>query len=82
MQGDGDRISVRTWLIHQAGLWFPISPTLKEVMALYHLTFIQVSINFVRTVLAVDVLMRIEEHEFTAEDLLHVYCIVQPRRNS
>ena len=31
--------------------------------------------------LAVDALMRREEKEFTTEDLLHMYCIVRPRRN-
>ena len=47
VEGHGDRISVRTWLIHQAGLRFPISPILKEVMARYRLTFMQVLMNFV-----------------------------------
>ena len=47
MEGNGDRIPVHIWMIHQAGLWFPINPMLKKVMALCHLTFIQVSINFV-----------------------------------
>ena len=41
VKGDGNRISVRIWLIHQAVLRFPIS--LKEVMAECHLTFMQVS---------------------------------------
>ena len=32
--------------------------------------------------LVVDGLISREEQEFIAENLLHVYCIVQPRRNS
>ena len=31
VQGHGDRIPVRAWLIHQARLQIPISPMLKEV---------------------------------------------------
>ena len=50
-------------------------------MALCCLTFMQVSINFIRTVLAVDALMKREEKEFVAKDLLHVYYIVRPRKN-
>ncbi|GFZ14631.1 hypothetical protein Acr_24g0008210 [Actinidia rufa] len=42
----------------------------------------QVLMNFVRTVLAVDALMKREDKEFTTKDLLHIYCIVRPRRNS
>ena len=52
-----NHIPVCTWLIHQVGLKFPLSPLLKEVMALCCLTFMQVSVNFVWTVLVVDVLM-------------------------
>ncbi|GFY97745.1 hypothetical protein Acr_12g0002860 [Actinidia rufa] len=52
-------IPICTWLIHQAGLRFLINPMLKEVMARYRLTFMQVSINFVHTVLAVDMLVDI-----------------------
>ncbi|GFZ11576.1 hypothetical protein Acr_22g0009740 [Actinidia rufa] len=44
VEGEGNRIPVWTWFIHQVGLR--------------------------------------EEHEFTAEDLLHVYCIVRPKRNA
>ena len=54
VEGNGDHIPVRIWLIYQAGLRFPISPILKEVMARCHLTFMQVSVNFVQTVLMVD----------------------------
>ena len=57
VEGEGNRIPVRTWMIHQASLKFPLSTLLKEVMALCYLTFMQVSVNFVRTMLAVDVLM-------------------------
>ena len=45
--GNRDRIPIHIWLIHQAGLRFPISPMLKEVVAGCHLTFMQVSVNFV-----------------------------------
>ena len=58
VEGNGNHIPVRTWLIHQAGLRFIISPMLKEVMARCRLTFMQVSVNFVKTVLAMDTLMR------------------------
>ncbi|GFS42909.1 hypothetical protein Acr_00g0082470 [Actinidia rufa] len=34
VKGYKDRITVRTWLIHQAGLRFPISPMLKECQGL------------------------------------------------
>ena len=56
-EGNGNRIPVRTRLIHQAGLRFPISPMLKEVMARCRLTFMQMSVNVVRTMLAVNALM-------------------------
>ena len=46
------------------------------------LLFMQVSVNFVRTMLAMEVLVRKKENEFTTEDLLHMYCIVRHRRNS
>ena len=49
-------------------------------MVCFHLTFKQVSINFVQTVLAVDTLMRQMELSFSAEDLLHVYTIVQLKK--
>ena len=57
VRGHDDRIPLRTWLIHQASLWVLVSPMFKEVMARCGLTFMQVSINFVRTVLAIDILM-------------------------
>ncbi|GFZ03497.1 hypothetical protein Acr_16g0001210 [Actinidia rufa] len=41
----------------------------------------QISVNFVRTVLVVEALMQREGLEFTAEDLLHVYCVVKPTKN-
>ncbi|GFZ19786.1 hypothetical protein Acr_28g0004910 [Actinidia rufa] len=41
----------------------------------------EVSVNFVRTMLAVEALMQRERLEFTAEDLFHVYCVVKPRKN-
>ena len=49
-------IFVRIKLIHQSGLQFPISLFLKEVMSRCCLTFMQVSLNFVRTFLAVQAL--------------------------
>ena len=58
-----------------------MSPLLKEVMALCRFIFMQVSINFVWTLLAVDVLMKREGLEFIAMDLLHVYYIVWPKRD-
>ena len=60
VEGESNHIPIQTWLIHQVGLKFPFSPLLKEVMALRRLTFMQVSVNFIRTVLAMDVLMRRE----------------------
>ena len=58
VESHGDRIHVRTWLIHQVDLRFPISPLLKEVMARCRLTFMQMLINFVQIVLVVYTLMR------------------------
>ena len=72
VEGEGDQIPVRTWLIHQAGLRFPMRKLLKTVLSLSRLTFMQVSVNFVQTVLAMDALMRREKQEFNAEELLHV----------
>ena len=79
IEGNENHILVRIWLIHQAGLIFPISPLLNEVMARCRLTFMQMSVNFVRTMLTVDMLMQKEGMPFDASDLLHVYCIVRPR---
>ena len=73
-----DCILVCTWLTHQAGLQFLISPMLKEVMACYRLTFMQGSVNFVRTMLSVDTLMRREGLQFNAYDLLHMYTVLRP----
>ena len=39
----------------------------------------QVSVNFVRTVLAVDMLMQILDKSFNTEDLLHVYTVFWPK---
>ena len=38
-RGNSNHIPIRIWIIHQAGLWFPISLMLKELMARYGLTF-------------------------------------------
>ena len=46
IEGNGNRIPIRIWLIHQVRLKFPISPLLKEVMARCQLTIMQVSVNF------------------------------------
>ncbi|GFZ00552.1 hypothetical protein Acr_14g0001870 [Actinidia rufa] len=81
VEGEGNRVPIRTWFIHQAGLRFPISKLLKVVLSMCQLTFMHVSVNFVRTILAMDALMQREEQEITAEDLLHVYCVVYPRKN-
>ena len=42
----------------------------------------QVSINFIRIVLIVDTLMQILNKPFNAEDLLHIYNVVRPKRES
>ena len=81
VEGEGNRMPIRTWFIYQAGLRFPLSKLLRRVLSICGLTFMQISVNFVRTVLAVEALMLRENLEFTAEDLLHVYCLVKPRRN-
>ena len=49
-------------------------------MACCHFTFMQVSVNFVQTVLTVDTLMHQMELPFSVEDLLHVYTIVRSKR--
>ena len=46
-----------------------------------HLMFMQVLMNFVRIVLAVDTLMRQQNLYFIASDLLHVYTVVHPKRD-
>ena len=53
---------------------------LKEMMARCGLTFMKVSINFVRTVLTVDALMRREGLPFSTSDLMNVYTVVRPMR--
>ncbi|GFS40390.1 hypothetical protein Acr_00g0068260 [Actinidia rufa] len=50
-------------------------------MARCRLTFMQVSVNFVRTVLAVDTLIRLMEKPFSAEDLLHICIVVLPKES-
>ncbi|GFZ16757.1 hypothetical protein Acr_26g0000270 [Actinidia rufa] len=50
VRGHDDHNPVRTWLIHQVGLRFLISPMLKEVMARCDVIFMQVSMNFVSIV--------------------------------
>ncbi|GFY88713.1 beta glucosidase 40 [Actinidia rufa] len=57
-----------------------VSPLLKEVIACCGLTFMQVSINFVKTVLIVNTLMRREWLPFLASNLLNVYTVVPPKR--
>ena len=52
---------------------------LKEVMARCRLTFMQVSINFIWTVLVVDTLMCLMDKLFNVEDLLHVYIVVRAK---
>ena len=47
VEGEGNRIPIRTWFIHQARLRFPLSQLLKKMMALYRLTFMQVLMNFI-----------------------------------
>ncbi|GFZ01113.1 hypothetical protein Acr_14g0007480 [Actinidia rufa] len=78
VEGVGNRMPIRTWFIYQAGLRFPLSKLLRSVLSICGLTFMQVSVNFVRTVLAVEALMQREGLEFTAEDLFHVYCVEFP----
>ncbi|GFY97773.1 hypothetical protein Acr_12g0003140 [Actinidia rufa] len=81
VEGEGNRIPIRTWFIYQAGLRFPLSKLLRTVLSLCGLTFMQILVNFVQTVLAVEALMQREGLEFTTDDLLHVYCVVKPRKN-
>ena len=53
---------------------------LKEVMAQCGLNIVQVSINFVRTVLSIDTLMRREGLSFSTFSLLNIYTEVQPKQ--
>ncbi|GFS44222.1 hypothetical protein Acr_00g0089220 [Actinidia rufa] len=55
---------------------------LKEVMTRCHLTFMQVSVNFVRIVLAVDTLMRQVNLPFSVANLLYMYTVVRPNRET
>ncbi|GFY95170.1 hypothetical protein Acr_10g0005550 [Actinidia rufa] len=79
MRGHGDRIPIHTWLIHHAELRFLLSPMLKKLMALCDLTFMQVYINFVTTMLTIDTLMRRQGLPFFAFDLLNIYMGVRPK---
>ncbi|GFY92773.1 S-adenosyl-L-methionine-dependent methyltransferases superfamily protein [Actinidia rufa] len=81
VEGEGNWMPNRTWFIYQAGLRFPLSKLLRTVLSICGLTFMQISVNFVQTVLVVEALMQREGLEFTAEDLFHVYCVVKPRKN-
>ena len=54
---------------------------LTEVMARCQLTFMQMSINVVRTVLAVDALMQRKGLPFNALGLLYVYSVACLRSN-
>ena len=47
VEGNGNRISICIWLIHQIRIRFVINLILKEVMAHCHLTYMQVLVNFV-----------------------------------
>ncbi|GFS29533.1 hypothetical protein Acr_00g0007130 [Actinidia rufa] len=60
VEGEGNRVPIRTWFIYQAGLRFSLSKLLKTVLSLCGLTFMQISVNFVQTVLAVEALMQRE----------------------
>ncbi|GFS29075.1 hypothetical protein Acr_00g0005230 [Actinidia rufa] len=71
VEGEGNRMPIRPWFIYQAGLRFPLSKLLRTVLSICGLTFMQISVNFVRTVLVVEALMQREGLEFTAEDLFH-----------
>ena len=53
---------------------------LNEMMAHCHLTFMQVSMNFVQTMLVVNTLMHQQELPFSDLDLLHVYTVVLPKK--
>ncbi|GFS33558.1 hypothetical protein Acr_00g0029260 [Actinidia rufa] len=69
------------YCIHaDVGLRFSINSLLKEAMACCRLTFMQVSVNFVRTVLTMDMLIRILDKTFGAEDFFNVYTVVRPKR--
>ncbi|GFS37066.1 hypothetical protein Acr_00g0049540 [Actinidia rufa] len=81
VEGEGNRMPIRTWFIYQAGLRFPLSKLLRTVLSICGLTFMQISVNFVRTVLAVEALMQREGLEFTAEDLFHVYFTDSPDKD-
>ncbi|GFZ14474.1 hypothetical protein Acr_24g0006640 [Actinidia rufa] len=54
----------------------------ERVIARCHLAFMQMSVNFVRTMLEVDMLMCQMKQPFSAEDLLHVYTVVWLKKES
>ena len=55
---------------------------LKEVMARCGLTFKQVSITFISTMLTDDTLMRMDGFPLSAADLLNIYTIVWPKQET
>ena len=61
VEGNENQIPVQIFPIHQDGIRFSISSMLKEVMAQCHLTFMQVSVNFIWIVLVVETLMHQQE---------------------
>ena len=79
IKGNDNYIPIRVSFIHQAGLQFPISSFLKKMMAHCGLTFMLVSINFVKIILVVDALMQREGMPFSAFDFLNVYNVVRPK---
>ncbi|GFZ07012.1 hypothetical protein Acr_18g0011820 [Actinidia rufa] len=43
VEGEGNRMPIRTWFIYQAGLRFPLSKLLRTVFSICGLTFMQIS---------------------------------------
>ena len=56
------------------------SPLFKEVMARCDLIFMQVSVNFVSIVLAVNALLHREQQALSIKDFLNVYNMVRLKR--
>ncbi|GFS38480.1 hypothetical protein Acr_00g0057740 [Actinidia rufa] len=46
VEGEGNRMPIRTWFIYQAGLRFPLSKLLRTVLSICRLTFMQISVKF------------------------------------